>query len=362
MRKLLIVFWCLLLQITAFNQAPQSFNYQAVVRSSSQWLLSNQDVDVRINLKIGNTSGIIVYTETHSTTTNLYGLINLNIGAGTVVLGDFDAIDWGADDYFINVEVTTDGTNYLDMGTTQILSVPYALYALKAANVVDTSTTNELQSFHVNGDTLFISGGNYVILSGVTIYIPDTTYDCGDPFVDPRDGQSYNTVLIYGKCWMAENMNYDNGSTTNSWCFQNDPANCETYGRLYTWDAAMNACPSGWHLASDSDWAELVDDNGGLTLAGGPLKQTGTWEAGTGLWNTPNTGATNASGFTALPSGYREYQAGWFGLLHQQGYFWTSTQHNATWAWMYSMTNGGAYVNRPMLEKLNGLAVRCKKN
>ena len=72
---------------------------------------------------------------------------------------------------------------------------------------------------------------------------------------DARDGQTYKTVTLGDQTWLAQDLNYE---TDNSWCFQNDPANCETYGRLYNWEAAMNACPAGWHLPSDQEWSKLI--------------------------------------------------------------------------------------------------------
>ena len=72
---------------------------------------------------------------------------------------------------------------------------------------------------------------------------------------DPRDGQTYQTVTLGNQTWLAQNLNYE--TDNNSWCYDDDPENCETYGRLYDWEAAMSACPDGWHLASDEDWTTL---------------------------------------------------------------------------------------------------------
>jgi uncharacterized protein (TIGR02145 family) len=124
-------------------------------------------------------------------------------------------------------------------------------------------------------------------------------------FTDSRDGQVYKWVKIGNQVWMAENLNYE---TPNSWWYDNNSANGDIYGRLYTWAAAMNGesssnsvpsgvqgvCPDGWHLPSDAEWTVLTDYLGGESVAGGKMK-----EAGTVHWNSPNTGATNSSGFTA---------------------------------------------------------------
>jgi Collagen triple helix repeat (20 copies) len=116
--------------IVAFAQAPQGFNYQAVARNSSGIALVSQPIGLQISLLQGTASGTIVYTETHAVTSNNLGVVNLVVGNGTVVTGTFNTINWAAGPYFIEVSMDiTGGTTYLLMGTQQLMSVPYALYA-----------------------------------------------------------------------------------------------------------------------------------------------------------------------------------------------------------------------------------------
>jgi uncharacterized protein (TIGR02145 family) len=137
---------------------------------------------------------------------------------------------------------------------------------------------------------------------------------CGVTLIDPRDGQEYTTVCIGEQVWMAENLNFE---TDNSWCYDNDPANCETYGRLYNSESVKTACPPGWHLPSVEEYEELRN-NFPVDIAGGELKSV------TG-WNEPNAGATNNSGWSALPGGFSNPLVGSYTGLGLYGYWWTST-------------------------------------
>lgn len=121
--------------ITSFGQAPEGFKYQAVVRDAGNTILNNQAVGMRMTIQQGSIGGTTVYQETFAPTTNSYGLVNLEIGSGTVVSGDFTTIDWANGPYFIETAVDiTGGTNYSLMGTSQLMSVPYALYAKTSGN------------------------------------------------------------------------------------------------------------------------------------------------------------------------------------------------------------------------------------
>jgi uncharacterized protein (TIGR02145 family) len=170
-------------------------------------------------------------------------------------------------------------------------------------------------------------------------------------FVDSRDGKTYKAVKIGNQIWMAENLNYDMGG---SWCYENSTSNCDKYGRLYTWEAAREACPPGWHLPSDSEWSSLTNYLGGEEVAGGKLKSTS-------LWESPNTGATNSSGFTGLPGGVRVTD-GSFGSLSYGGYWWSSSPGVASSAWSRYMYYDDAYVSRFSSSKSYGFSVRCLKD
>jgi uncharacterized protein (TIGR02145 family) len=176
-----------------------------------------------------------------------------------------------------------------------------------------------------------------------------TTGPCpGMPTItDWRDGQVYPTVLIGSQCWLQKNMNYITG---NSWCYENYSLNCNTYGRLYDWQTALGACPSGWHLPSDSEWTALTDFLGGDSIAGGKMK-----EAGTAHWELPNTDATNSSGFTALPGGIFDIEHS----LTFRTYFWSSTESPSPYVWTRGLGYDEEDVYRCDASKTKGLSVRC---
>jgi len=210
----------------------------------------------------------------------------------------------------------------------------------------------------------------------------------GSTFTDPRDGKVYITVIIGDQEWMAENLKYlpsvvgpGTGSKTTPHYYvygyngtnvtdAKATANYNTYGVLYNWPAAMNGaassttnpsgvqgvCPDGWHLPSDAEWTELTDYLGGTSDAGRKLKETGTTH-----WNSPNTGATNETGFTALPGGYR-HGNGAFDLVGYVGYWWSATEYGADYAWYRLMRYSYSSVYRNDTDKELGFSVRCLRD
>jgi hypothetical protein len=125
----------LLLQLQTFAVVPEAIKYQAVARDNGGNILANKNIGIRLSILKGNISGTAVYVETHATTSNNLGLINLEIGKGTPITGTMSAINWGNDNYFIKIEMDeTGGNNYTLVGTSQLVSVPYALYAKEAEN------------------------------------------------------------------------------------------------------------------------------------------------------------------------------------------------------------------------------------
>lgn len=200
MKNLYTFLAAILLTVTTFAQTPEKMSYQAVVRDSGDALVANQAVGMQISILQTTTTGTAVYVETHTPTTNENGLVTLEIGTGSVVSGDFTTIVWSADSYFIKTETDpTGGSSYTITGTSQLLSVPYALYAKTAgsstetdpiytssaaANInntdinnwdnkldteVDGSVTNEIQSLSVDcNDNLILSSGNSIKIPGIT--------------------------------------------------------------------------------------------------------------------------------------------------------------------------------------------------
>jgi len=159
MKRTMLLISALLISSIVFPQAPDAFKYQAVVRDNSGNLITEQSVGIQIEILKGAPDGTSIYTETHSVTTNTHGLVNLEIGSGTST-DDFTSINWGDDDYFLSVSLdATGGTSYELMGTSQLLSVPYALHS----SVAD-SVAKESQTLTIDGNTLSISDGNSVEL------------------------------------------------------------------------------------------------------------------------------------------------------------------------------------------------------
>jgi len=191
--------------------------------------------------------------------------------------------------------------------------------------------------------------------------------------VTDYDGNVYQTIQIGSQLWMKENLkslHYADGTNISGvYTYMNNEIYVTPYGRLYTWDAAMNnsinpstqgVCPAGWHLPSGDEVQILIDYLGGFYLAGGKLKQEGYT-----YWNEPNTGADNSSGFTALPSGYGTPN-NLYGSLGDLAFLWTSSQ-NGTYKWLYILHKDDSYCgimynHISNCDKEKRYAVRCIKN
>jgi len=191
-------------------------------------------------------------------------------------------------------------------------------------------------------------------------------------FKDTRDKQVYKWLRIGEQIWMAENLAYlpgvnpsGDGSLTvpkyyvydhetSSISEAKSSQNFDTYGVLYNWNAAMISCPAGWHLPTDAEWTELTDFLG--EWAGNHMK-----EAGIAHWEAPNLGSTNASGFTALPGGFRNYDTG-FSHLTVTASYWTATDEAVSHAWKRYLYDNDFIVYRRFEEKSYGHSVRCVKD
>lgn len=166
---------------------------------------------------------------------------------------------------------------------------------------------------------------------------------------DSRDGQTYKTVIIGSQMWMAQNLNYE---VAASYCYNDSVNNCAKYGRLYTWAAATSVCPGGWHLPTLTEWQTLFS-----AVAGGPwtvgnfLKSTSGWI----FWN----GRMDAFGFSALPTGYRDYKDEYRGGGLYTG-FWSSTESDSDNAYFMDYNDDFGYLK--IFGKNSGFSVRCLKN
>ena len=210
------------------------------------------------------------------------------------------------------------------------------------------------------------------------LYLGEGAPCSGMATVKDIDGNTYNTVQIGGQCWTKENLKvskYRNGyaiptgldnatwGSTSSGAYaiyNNDNANDAIYGKLYNWYAVADnrgLCPTGWHVPTDLEWTTLTSYLGGESIAGGKMKSVGTT-----YWNSPNTGATNESGFSALPGGSR-FNNGSFNSIKYNAVFWSATENDYNSAWISNLNYDNGNVNRNLnFYKRDGWSVRCLKD
>ena len=238
-----------------------------------------------------------------------------------------------------------------------------------------------IDMYYTDGDQLLFKGvsGQYsTVVPDVPTGSKTTTFNfaaCKD-----KDNNHYAIVQIGTQWWMAENLNTGtkipgatdmaNNGIIEKYCYYNHESNCSVYGGLYQWDEMMQyvttpgiqgICPTGWHIPTDSEWATLTTFLGGENVGGGKMKSTGTIEAGTGLWNSPNGWASNESGFTAVPAGYR-YNGGSFNYIGSFGFWWSSSEGRTSGAWSRSMHYEFSNVYIGNSFKNGGFSVRCVRN
>ena len=362
---------CIILPVMLQAQSPRQFNWQSILRNSSGEVIANQTVGIEISIRNGTAQGTVVFRETHSANTNSFGMVELDIGSGTPVTGSISSINWGSGKKYLEIKLdASGGSNYISMGTSRILSNPYSLHARETYGItslttaqIDTLSSPWLGMMVMNSDTRKINyydGYGWIEIIGIR----QTGFNCGEPLLDARDGQYYNTVEINNKCWMAENLNYgvmipgtdnqsDNG-IDEKYCYQNNPGQCNNYGGLYQWRelmrygttaGAQGICPDGWHVPTDAEWTALINATGGPNNAGTNLVQGG------------------GSGFEALMGGYRNLYTGYpFLYIGSRAYFWSSTQLNSNAAYDRYIVNGSAQVFTEQQDKLYGLSLRCVRD
>ncbi len=389
----LFQFLALFVSSSLHSQSPQGIPYQAVMRNADGSVMASSAVNLTFMIHDGNANGSVVYQESHALTSNAQGLVSCVVGNGVVSQGTFSSINWGSGAKFLHVIVGS-----VDLGTQQMLSVPYALYA---------GSTN--LSVSPTGDTLTV-GGQSVIVPGISAANPvnniptsglgsqvlpgNTT--CADEYINvvgcngqtslTYDGRTYDLVEIGGQCWFAENLatdQYRNGdpiptgfdnttwsATTNGAfaIYNQEPVNDSIYGKLYNWYTTVDSrglCPTGWHVPSDCEWMYLEGSLGMSVLDQEVYGNRGTYEGGamksiTG-WTSPNTGASNSSGFAAFAGGYRS-DTGIYGTIGNFGVWWSSTEEDSYFAWLRELYYLNSFVYRSGNSKSYGISVRCVRD
>ncbi|MDR2583619.1 MAG: hypothetical protein LBC75_09085 [Fibromonadaceae bacterium] len=169
-------------------------------------------------------------------------------------------------------------------------------------------------------------------------------------------GKTYRTVKINKQTWMAENINHDvNGSV----CYNNKESNCDTYGRLYNWSAAMSACPSGWYLPSNADWDDLYRyiDGTSDTLSPYTSSTAGKYLKSNNKWNGGGNGE-DKYGFSALPGGYSN-SVGYFSNIGNYGFWWSSSEFNSNYAYSRNMYYDNDEILYDRDDKSYLFSVRC---
>jgi len=321
---------CLLSIANCFSQSPQSFKYQAIARDNTGNVLQNQSISIRITILSGSPTGTPEYAETHSDTTNQFGLFTLQIGNGTVVSGDFTTINWGANTHYAKVEMDeTGGPAYQLMGTSQLLSVPYALLAENVTNDnvndADADPTNELQAISISNDTIYLSNGGFVILpvdqtadadadstnelqalsfSNDTLFLSDGNYvvmpydsaiwtKAGDTIYYNIGNVGIGTTIPGAKLEVAGQIKITGGTPAVGEVLTSDGTG------LATWEPPTGGADADWTISGDTIYHLTGNVGIGTTSPGAKLEVAGQVKITGGAPGTGKVLTSDAGGLAA---------------------------------------------------------------
>ena len=407
MKKFYAILCLVIASLTQLQaQAPQGFNYQATVRNSAGDLIIDTNVYFKFNVIQGSDTSVPIFTETHYVPTDDLGQVNLVIGQGTPSAGTFSELDWSQGSYYLGIELDT-GNGYVAMGTTQLLSVPYALYAENSGNstpttpnlgsvLAENNSANNQQIKDLQDPTDGADAATKVYIDALIANLQSQVDNIDSTSVTDIDGNSYDYITYGDQDWTVDNAameTYRDGTpipeiqdqegwgslTTGAWCYYN---NDETKGKLYNWYAVMGIhdsdpdtpnkefAPEGWRVPSDAEWTTLEN----YLIANG-YNYDGTTEgnkiaksmASTTDWNVSTVEGSpgndqspnNNSGFNAFPTGTR-YPVSSFGNNGHRSYFWSSTEGsvNSTSAFYRLFGKEWIYLNSENSTKQFGFSVR----
>jgi len=413
LRNILLILLIVLTGSPVFAQPPALFNYQSVLRDADGQVIASENVTIEISILQDSPQGNEVFTETHQTQTSPFGHISLQVGSNE----SLENIPWGEGTWFI--QITFEGTI---LGTSQLLSVPYALYSLESADSFsgdynDLENTPDLSSFvsaenPQDGDLLFFNGTTWQLLpigsegqiltlvGGIPQWanIPDDNGDTPTTVTD-IDGNIYTTVILGEQEWMTDNLRttrFNNGmqieypgdnfadwlnntSGAYAWYNNDETTYKNIYGALYNFPAVNNGnlCPIGWRVPSVEDWnlliAYMTDNYEDVTTtnAGNALKSCRQVNSPLGgdcnttehpRWNENETHfGFDLLGFTATPGGNRLI-TNQYDRMGMTGYFWTSTPAVTDRAHQryIHFDNSGIFSSHTW--EANGNSVRCMRD
>lgn len=402
--RLTLTTFALLLSMMLFAQAPALIPYQAIARNAAGEPLASSTLNARFTIHDGTATGNSVWQELQTVSTSALGLFTAQLGSSV----SLNTVNWSNGAKFMQVDLDL-GNGFIDMGTQQLLSVPYALNSSVAGNGFAGISNSR--------DTLYLNDGNFLIIPGISAangsgnsgngdtQSGQIAHSCGalsvhnpnllyGTLVD-QEGNVYKTITIGTQEWMAENLNtsiYRNGEpipnvivdsewegvSTGAWChYNNDDSYSCPFGKLYNWYTCVDArqlCPTGWHVPNDAQWKTLIGyldstlfanpdamnpDAVGIIsgIAGGMMKSTGSQ-----YWVGANDGATNEIGFSGLPGGFRSSN-GTFYSTGQFGHFWSASERwPAEAAWSYYLVYFAATSTRSFNSEKEGFSVRCLRD
>lgn len=293
MKKVYTLLATLLISLSVFGQAPEKMSYQAVVRNASDALVVSTTIGMQISILQTSSTGTAVYVETHSPTTNANGLVSVEVGNGTVISGDISTIDWSSDSYYIKSEIDLlGGTAYTITGASQLLSVPYALFAKSSGGVagaewntsgnnirntntgsvvVGSNVTNSNLNFYVTNNTspkmaIGNIGAFNNVNSGELHFVEDANYAAGECGLKFSHDGSTNDLYLYGGCSALETIaRFNRNGYTNIRQLR--------LGTNYTTNAANPLSVDG-----NSDFVGNVTITGDLNVTGNIAKGGGTFK------------------------------------------------------------------------------------
>ncbi len=403
MKRALFLPFLLVFCIPLLAQIPQGISHQAVIRNTQGELVTGANIGLQVTILKGSAEGTAVYVEAHNITSNENALITYVIGDGTSS-DNFEAIDWADGPYFLKTEADPEGgTDYSITGTTQFLSVPYALHTLTSADAFD-GDMKQGRIINLGNPVSDQDGATKEYVDALLARIEALEALAGTTVTD-IDGNVYRTVTIGAQMWMAENLRvtqYNNGDdiptglSNTEWgnttdgayaVYDHNASNTDginspeemvaAYGNLYNFYAVADPrviCPIGWHVPGDDEWTqltnylingydEITNENVGSKLKscrqvdyplGGDCEtnEHPRWDFHATYFGTDNFK------FKGLPCGTR-YGNGTFGLIGSYGTFWSSTLLPNSNAWYRFINSLSGTVGRNESENILGFSIRC---